>query len=781
MTTVVDAKSEAQLKQLQRESESVARDEHTAIALGKITTATFALFPSVRKTNSGYILSADFTDLTTGEQLASATSKEYTKSEYLYGSTGAVDELTLALASKLQIPLSDVQKQALADGTAAFTVEAQLALAEQNEAQYKKLMSQFDEQLTALSVSNDLSAVQNKKKLEAERALLVEKQQSEQKRRQELEAQKQRAAADAKLEAERSVELKTKRDSLAKQAAAKAAEVRKLSFEKQSVLGQIGVIESKKKALVDIRADLETRSQQLHVQMKEQQQSDEEKIRTKAYTTVELGSDGQPTQAALTRRENQVKKNWTDHENAFFAECERMQKAVAPQDAALLAEIRADQKALPKARTVSSLGEELKVSFASYEGAKNGWLSYISLYSDGVLLYQTDFIVTYEAVTGKKAPDLEKELNDSVINEYTANVDMYNSLLLRGDPILYFELDYTVQAEPDDLPSAYQFAFGTLRVKNMVTQKTVQTTALNQKITRTMTPTQDVRVVAGIYAQEKEEFGIIAPFLADSTTVAMAKQKGFADAEQKRRKVEIRELMNKQMRKIPGRNFVMNATELTQELYTAVMGKNPVDWEKNRGDDLPVVDVTWFDAIVFCNTLSRLLDLTPAYSVNGQTDPSTWQWESYPESPRVLRIAGVITWNKNANGYRLPTRAEWVYAAKGGQNYRYAGSNTLAEVAWYKENSGDRLHPVAVKKPNGYGLYDMSGNAAEWCWDYKTGENASSVRFVGEKTSDDKRWCLGGTYWNFREDELGFKINDYTDTVCFPYPGYSIRLVQTVK
>ena len=103
MKTVVDSNSENALKKLQQEAESEARNESMAIELGKISTAKFALFSKVRKTNNGYVITADYTDLTTGEQKASATSKEYTKVEYLYGKNGAVDEISFVLAEKLGI------------------------------------------------------------------------------------------------------------------------------------------------------------------------------------------------------------------------------------------------------------------------------------------------------------------------------------------------------------------------------------------------------------------------------------------------------------------------------------------------------------------------------------------------------------------------------------------------------------------------------------------------------------------------------------------------------
>ena len=163
MKTVVDSKSEAALKKLQAESEDGGRDESTAIELGKITTAKFAVFTKVRKTGSGYTISVDFTDLTTGEQMASCSSKEYSKAEYLYGSTGAIDELTLALANKLNIKISDLNKNLLTSGSANFSVDAQLALAKQNEEQYQKMMKDYEAELSKLMTSNDINAIQNKK------------------------------------------------------------------------------------------------------------------------------------------------------------------------------------------------------------------------------------------------------------------------------------------------------------------------------------------------------------------------------------------------------------------------------------------------------------------------------------------------------------------------------------------------------------------------------------------------------------------------------------------
>ena len=756
MKTVVDSKSEAALKKLQAESESAARDENTAIELGKITTAKFAVFTKLRKTGSGYTISIDFTDLTTGEQMASTTSKEYSKAEYLYGSTGAVDELTLALANKLGIKISDLNKNLLASGSASFSLDDQLALARQNEEQFRKQMSAYDAELSKLMTSNDINAVQNKNRIEAEKALLVEKQNAERKRQEELNAQKARAAEDEKLEAERSIALKTQRDQMAKDAAAKAAEVRRLKMEKQGVLGQINVIESKKKALVEIRQGVESRSVELHEQMLKDKEIEEAKIRNRPLGTSEKDENGSQTERSKQIRENQVIKSNEDLTNKFFVDCDAVKKATANQDASLLAEIRADQKTLATTRTVSSMGDELKVSYGKFTGAKDGWISYISLYSDGILIFTDEFILSYEGVTGKRKPT-DAELEDFKISEeYDNNIDMYNSLLTRGDPIIYFEIDYNVTAEEDDKPSQYKFNFNKIRVINTVSGKVTQTSSLNKVQPRTMKPEWDLREFAGVVEKEKAEFDpekyLVEVYMVKGQSLENAK-KSIA------RNNEVAKLNStgSRMVSIPGTGYSMLNAEVTQKLYASIMGSNPSHY---KGDNNPVDSVSWYDAIYFCNKLSKKLGCTPVYAVDGKTDVATWNYTPHNEDS----IRGEVTQNTKANGFRLPTEEEWQYAARGGQNYIYSGSDNLDEVGWYGDNSGGRTHPVAQKKANGYGLYDMSGNVWEWCWDVNPRNSYYRYDRGGSYDSNDGYCSVGGRDYYYachQNNRLGFRI------VCF--------------
>ncbi|MDR0513445.1 MAG: formylglycine-generating enzyme family protein [Treponema sp.] len=160
------------------------------------------------------------------------------------------------------------------------------------------------------------------------------------------------------------------------------------------------------------------------------------------------------------------------------------------------------------------------------------------------------------------------------------------------------------------------------------------------------------------------------------------------------------------MRSVTVSTFHMGRFPVTQGEWYDLVGENPSLFQGDKEDggtawrNLPVERVNWFDAVQFANARSERAGLAPVYTISGTA----------------------VTWNRQANGYRLPTEAEWEFAARGGivcrENFTFAGSNNVAEVAWLMETSGGTTHPVGSLLPNALGLFDMNGNVYEWMWDW---------------------------------------------------------------
>ena len=174
------------------------------------------------------------------------------------------------------------------------------------------------------------------------------------------------------------------------------------------------------------------------------------------------------------------------------------------------------------------------------------------------------------------------------------------------------------------------------------------------------------------------------------------------------------------------RDFWMAESEVTQRQYRNLMGSSPSAF---KGDDLPVEQVSWFDAVAYCNALSVKEKLTPCYQISGTT---------------VGWAEGVA-----CSGYRLPTEAEWEYAARSPATTVYAGSDLVDGLAWYDMNSGGTTHAVKTKTANGRGLYDLSGNVWEWVWDWYQGnyEALPMTDPIGPSTSAN-RVVRGGSWGN---------------------------------
>ena len=218
--------------------------------------------------------------------------------------------------------------------------------------------------------------------------------------------------------------------------------------------------------------------------------------------------------------------------------------------------------------------------------------------------------------------------------------------------------------------------------------------------------------------------------------------------------------------------FYIGRYEVTQKEWIEVMGTNP---SKFVGDSLPVEMVTWYDCIEYCNRRSLREGLTPYYNIDKtRKDPNN---KPDPRFGDLDTIKWTVTINPGANGYRLPTEAEWEYAADGGQlsrSYPYSGSYFISRVAWYWRNSGDkeltgfwtwpaiqqnhdRPRPVGSKQPNELGLYDMSGNVREWCWDWFGDIQKNVKNPTGSPSGYRRVWRGGGWIGAVFTDKSSFR------------------------
>jgi formylglycine-generating enzyme required for sulfatase activity len=183
--------------------------------------------------------------------------------------------------------------------------------------------------------------------------------------------------------------------------------------------------------------------------------------------------------------------------------------------------------------------------------------------------------------------------------------------------------------------------------------------------------------------------------------------------------------------------YELAAFSVTQARYAEVSGERP---SIAQGDQLPVEGVSWLDAVRFCNALSQREGLAPAYRRHADEG---------------------VEWDRSADGYRLPTEAEWQHACRAGTTGARYGR--LDEIAWHRGNSRVRIHDVGGKQPNAWGLYDMLGNVWEWCWDVYDAEAYGTYRVLRGGGWFDEHWSCRASvrrrsHPTFQIDDVGFRI-----------------------
>lgn len=231
--------------------------------------------------------------------------------------------------------------------------------------------------------------------------------------------------------------------------------------------------------------------------------------------------------------------------------------------------------------------------------------------------------------------------------------------------------------------------------------------------------------------------------------------------------------------KVTLNSFYIGKYEVTQKEYSKYM-KPGLNWssQKGHGDNYPAYYVSWYAVLKYCNLRSIAEKLTPCYTIAGSTNPK--DWGSVPTSKNA--IWDDVICDFSANGYRLPTEAEWEYAARGATNdpdYLYSGSDDVRAVAWYDLNSGDSSNPVGSKVANGLQIHDMSGNVWEWCWDwYGIYSDSPQDNPTGPEAGDGRLLRGGGWYNSYDYSRVSNRFS------CDPGNGvnyYGFRLCRTTK
>jgi formylglycine-generating enzyme len=185
--------------------------------------------------------------------------------------------------------------------------------------------------------------------------------------------------------------------------------------------------------------------------------------------------------------------------------------------------------------------------------------------------------------------------------------------------------------------------------------------------------------------------------------------------------------------------YLLAVVPVTQARYAEITGQLP---SVARGDDLPVECVSWLAAVGYCNGLSQRAGLTAVYAMSADDEEE-------------------VRWDLSADGYRLPTEAEWEYACRAGTfGARYG---ELADIAWYRDNAGGAVHEVGGKEPNAWGFHDMLGNVWEWCWDVYDREDYGSYRVLRGGGWSDEHWSCRASvrrrsHPTFQIDDLGFRV-----------------------
>lgn len=456
----INSVNKKQILDIQRAYEGAAYDENSSIEVGKLHVAKYGLFVTIKKGGSKYSLTVRYTDLTTGK--IKATAMEYGDSpEALYAVNGSTaDLITIDLCNSLGIYLSPTEKQIIMNGEKDLTVDEKARLYDEKIQLFEKQIDQIDKEIEYYSVSGEIDATYYKEQLEAKRKLADEKLNVARKNQIRAEEDAQRKREDEERNAKRSEEQRERINLMSQELSSKYETLREKKFENEPILGKIKVIELKKKALLDIQADIDGEIEKLNTEANEKINEKLNEIKNAPIAVAEQGDSADVlSDVARKNRARDFEDAKKEIINNLKKDAKQINDKLIKENKKLLDEIHKDYSSL-KTVTVSSLSDDLIVDYGSYDGNRNGWPLYITVKSDEIIIFNTTSFLSYKELSGN---DPIIDSRDPNYKDFAIDVDTYESMFLRGEPILTYEVEYVVSPYPPEHPSKYKFKFNYLK------------------------------------------------------------------------------------------------------------------------------------------------------------------------------------------------------------------------------------------------------------------------------------------------------------------------------
>ncbi len=474
---LIDVSNTESIRQIQRKQESGAFDQKTALEAGRLLNAQFAVFPIITKTKNTYQFSCAVTDLQTGERVASATVSEVVRVNDLYGQ--ALGKTVLNLAPQMGVELTSLGKFALSGTSENSSFTEQRALAQQDVNTLATTLNELNARLKKIGNSSSLFDEAERAqamKIEAEKNLMEQKLAAAQKRMDDLQSRQQKEMREKQRAVERSLEAQKKLENLSAEVDKKAAELRSKQNANMTLEEKVILLEKKKSIYMELKLKVGGQKQAVFNEAKklydEQKKDENEKS---LYRKAELGLDGKPTENARLRVRAENAALLERLEREAQEESFGIDLASQKQLASLLAEIQKSQTTIAKRGTDSSVTTAGIFSVGNYDSEKYTWSAFISLQLGGNEIVREEIKIHLDDIS--KAIDkkvFSKNYAAKDYEEFLDAVEVYDSMFAMSSQFVYLEVDYKMEAMPQEYPSLYKYTPLEYRIMNSLNSSCIK-------------------------------------------------------------------------------------------------------------------------------------------------------------------------------------------------------------------------------------------------------------------------------------------------------------------